>query len=105
LLAAAAGAAMCCQASASPPYRDLEVVQELANMLRGANRVALTAPLVADESKKWLEWPEYLGLVAALRKECAGAGHSTCMPGTSSLTCTWSCSDPLCVCVCVCVCV
>ena len=45
-------------------------------MLRGANRVALTAPLVADESKKWLEWPEYLGLVAALRRECAGAGHS-----------------------------
>eukprot|EP00879_Flechtneria_rotunda_P019576 GHRR01020568.1.p1 GENE.GHRR01020568.1~~GHRR01020568.1.p1 ORF type:complete len:296 (+),score=81.05 GHRR01020568.1:1616-2503(+) len=58
--------------TAKPSYRDLGVVQELANMLRAAHKAADHAPLVCDESKKWLEWDEFLGLVQALRAECAG---------------------------------
>lgn len=27
---------------------------------------------MSDEGRKWLEWEDYLALVAALRAECAG---------------------------------
>ncbi|WIA30518.1 hypothetical protein OEZ86_000602 [Tetradesmus obliquus] len=58
--------------SAKPPYRDLGVMQELALMLRNAHKAAAHAPLVADESKKWLQWDEFTSFVQALRAECAG---------------------------------
>lgn len=57
-----------------PPYHDLDVVRELARLQRAANLAASKAPLVADESKKWLEWDEFLDVVRALRAECAGTG-------------------------------
>ncbi len=34
----------------------------------------MVLPRCADESLKWLDWPEYLALVQELRKECAGKG-------------------------------
>jgi competence protein ComGF len=48
-------------------------MQELAVMLRNAQQAAARAPLVADESKKWLQWDDFLCFVQALRAECAGA--------------------------------
>jgi hypothetical protein len=65
-------ASLVLQPSAKPPYRDLGVMQELAVMMRSAQKAAARAPLVADESKKWLQWEEFLVLVQALRAECAG---------------------------------
>jgi hypothetical protein len=64
--------ACCLQPSAKPPYRDLGVMQELAAMMRTATQAAARAPLVADDTKKWLQWDEFLGFVQALRAECAG---------------------------------
>lgn len=55
-----------------PAYHDVELVQELSRMMRTAQKASSRAPRVADESKKWLEWPEYLGLVRSLKAECAG---------------------------------
>ena len=55
-----------------PPYHDIELVQELSRMMRTAQKASSRAPRVADESKKWLEWQEYLGLVRSLKAECAG---------------------------------
>ena len=52
----------------------MDVVRELARLQRAANLAASKAPLVADESKKWLEWDEFLDVVRALRAECAGTG-------------------------------
>jgi hypothetical protein len=43
-------------------------------MMRTASKAAARAPLVADETKKWLQWDEFLGFVQALRAECAGGG-------------------------------
>ena len=55
-----------------PPYHDLELVQELSRMMRASQRAAARAPRVAEESRKWLQWDEYMGLVRALKTECAG---------------------------------
>lgn len=41
-------------------------------MLKVASKAAAAAPPAADESRKWLQWDEYLGMVRALRAECAG---------------------------------
>lgn len=60
----------------SRPYHDLEVVQELNAMQRAASKAAAGAERVADESKKWLEWEDYLAMVQRLRAECAGE-HSS----------------------------
>lgn len=65
------------QPATKPPYRDLPVVQELANMLKVAQKAAVAAPLVSDESKKWLSWDEYLDWVRKLHAECAGNVQSS----------------------------
>jgi len=58
-------------ADGDKPYSDLAVVRELRAMSKGARAAARTATRVADESAKWLEWGEYLDLVAELKSECA----------------------------------
>jgi hypothetical protein len=37
-----------------------------------ADKGVRKAPPVADDSKKWLEWSEFLGVVRRLRAEAAG---------------------------------
>ena len=59
-------------ADGDKPYTDLPVVRELRAMSRAATAASRRAPRVADERAKWLEWGEYLDLVAELRTECAG---------------------------------
>lgn len=54
------------------PYSDLDVVKELRVMIATANKAAKISPRVADEDKKWLDWPEYLMVCNELLKECAG---------------------------------
>lgn len=49
-------------------------MEELSRMLIVAKKAASGAPLVSDESKKWLTWAEYLDFVKALQEECAGNG-------------------------------
>jgi hypothetical protein len=58
--------------SGDKPYSDLPVVKELRALINAANKSAKVAPRVADETLKWLDWPEYLKVVEELRKECAG---------------------------------
>ena len=41
-------------------------------MQRAAQKAGRNAPLVADEKKKWLEWPEFLDVVDRLKEETAG---------------------------------
>ena len=59
-------------ADGDKPYTDLPVVRELRAMSRAATAASRRSPRVADERAKWLEWGEYLDLVAELRTECAG---------------------------------
>eukprot|EP00982_Pelagococcus_subviridis_P016371 31475-Pelagococcus_subviridis.AAC.4 len=47
------------------------VVAELVRVQRGARARGDKAPHAADETKKWLDWPEYLQLVETLKRECA----------------------------------
>lgn len=54
-------------------YSDIPVVQEmraLQNMYRKQTKVE---PRATDESKKFVEWPEFLWAVDELKRECAGA--------------------------------
>lgn len=57
--------------SSSRPYSDLTVVKELRTLIGTANKAYKVAPRVADETMKWLDWPEYLNLCRELKKECA----------------------------------
>lgn len=41
-------------------YSDLGVVRELRSMANGLKKAARVAPRAADESLKWLDWPDYL---------------------------------------------
>jgi hypothetical protein len=63
----AATASSADQAAADPP-----ILIEVRAMAGAAFKQTRRCPLVSDESKKWLTWPEYAALVAALRSECAG---------------------------------
>jgi hypothetical protein len=47
-------------------------MQELAVVLKVGQKAANSAPMVSDESKKFMTWDEYLTFVQALRAECAG---------------------------------
>ena len=53
------------------PDGDLLVVRELRSMVSAALRRGRTAPRVAAQEHKWLDWPQYLHVVAELRRECA----------------------------------
>lgn len=56
---------------ALPADGDLMVVRELRGLVNDAGQRAKTATATANESQKWLEWPEFLWVVAELKKECA----------------------------------
>ena len=58
--------------SRARPYQDLPVIQELGRLMSLAEKGIRRAPPVADDSKKWLEWSEFLGVVRQLRAEVAG---------------------------------
>eukprot|EP00877_Chromochloris_zofingiensis_P012617 jgi/Chrzof1/7609/Cz02g30040.t1 len=56
-------------------YAQLPVMTALKQLVNDAFKAVKKAPLVSDESKKWLEWSEFLGVVRRLRAECAGLDH------------------------------
>lgn len=56
-------------------YAQLPVMTALKQLVNDAFKAVKKAPLVSDESKKWLEWSEFLGVVRRLRAECAGKGR------------------------------
>ena len=82
-LRSALAAAKCVhhKASASRPrdgdraYADLGVVRELRGLSKDARAAGKRAPPAGDEAVKWLEWGEYLSLVAELKSEVAGRDH------------------------------
>lgn len=47
----------------SKPFDDVPILRELRKLHRQANGQQRLAPRVSDETKKWLSWPEYLGVV------------------------------------------
>lgn len=53
------------------PYSDLDVVKEMRILISTSRKAAKIAPRVADESAKWLDWPEYLQACRELHRECA----------------------------------
>ncbi len=55
----------------SKTYYDIDIITELRRLVRDINVRVKSAPVsTADESKKWLKWPEYLACVEFLRKDC-----------------------------------
>jgi hypothetical protein len=58
-------------ASGDKPYYDVPIIRELRKLHNDAVDRAKVAPGVSKESLKWLDWPEYLGAIKYLKKECA----------------------------------
>ncbi|KAG2426186.1 hypothetical protein HXX76_013167 [Chlamydomonas incerta] len=54
------------------PYSDVEVIKTLRSMYMTYERHARVSGHVVDTAAKWLDWPQYLALVAELRREAAG---------------------------------
>jgi integrase len=50
-------------------FRDIPVIEALRQLQAQKAREAKRAPLVADETKKWIDWPDFLELVDRLRRE------------------------------------
>jgi hypothetical protein len=69
------------------PYRDLLVMQELAAMLKVANKAANAAPLVSDEARKWMAWDDFQKFVRLLHAECAGGWVAM-----AACCCSWCCA-------------
>ena len=58
--------------SGETPYNDLYVVKEFRSLINSRRKAEKVAPRVADERKKWLDYPQYLSVCKELWKECAG---------------------------------
>jgi hypothetical protein len=48
-------------------YEDIAVIRECRKLHRDANRRSKLSPRVSNEDKKWLSWPEYLGVIGKLK--------------------------------------
>jgi len=55
-------------------YRDIPIIEELRYLSSDINARRKKAPKVADESLKWLDWPDYLACVNQLKAECHPMG-------------------------------
>lgn len=58
------------RSSKTVSYRDIPVIEELRAMGREVEARVRAAPKVADESKKFMDWPTYRAVVAHLKQEC-----------------------------------
>lgn len=52
------------------PYSDVPVVQEMRSLQNVYRKQQKREPRASDESKKFVEWPEFLWAVDELRREC-----------------------------------
>ncbi len=57
-------------------YRDIPIIEELRELQSEIEERNKTAPKVADEEKKWIEWPEFLAMVEQLKTECNPIGQN-----------------------------
>jgi integrase len=57
-------------------YRDIPIIEELRDLQSEIEERNKIAPKVADEEKKWLEWPEFLAVVEQLKTECNPIGQN-----------------------------
>ena len=56
--------------SGDKPYQDILLLKELRKFHKDAAKKAKISSPVADESLKWLDWPEFLAICEELKKEC-----------------------------------
>jgi len=57
--------------SLSKSYVDIQIVSQLRKLTRFTNeRVKAKSKPTADESKKWLDWPDFLACIEYLEKDC-----------------------------------
>jgi len=50
-------------------FEDIPAINELRKLHRDASKNQKNAPRVSDEKKKWLSWPEFLGVVNKLKED------------------------------------
>ena len=59
----------CDPAYGGKSFDDIPIIQELRKLHRDANKRQSVAPRSSDESRKWLPWSEFLGVIEALKAE------------------------------------
>ncbi len=52
-------------------YRDIPIIEQLRELLNNTEKRAKKHSKISDDSKKWLDWSEYLAAVEQLKQECA----------------------------------
>lgn len=57
-------------------YRDIPVIERLRELQNDISERLKNAPRVADEDKKWIEWPEFLACVNSLKTELNPVGQN-----------------------------
>jgi integrase len=57
-------------------YRDIPIIEKLRQLQSEIDKRNKGAPKVADERKKWIEWPEFLAMVEQLKTECNPIGEN-----------------------------
>ncbi len=66
-------------------YRDIPVIEQLRELQSEISERLKNAPKVADENKKWIEWPEFLACVNSLKTELNPIGQNNQRRSDSAL--------------------
>lgn len=50
-------------------FDDIPVIRELRKLHRDTNKGQKLSPRVSNEDRKWIDWPEFLSVIAALKRD------------------------------------
>jgi hypothetical protein len=70
-------------------YRDIPVIEQLRELQNEISERLKNAPRVADEDKKWLEWPEFLACVNSLKTELNPIGQNNQRRSNSAIAASY----------------
>jgi len=70
-------------------YRDIPVIEQLRELQNEISERRKNAPRVADEDKKWLEWPEFLACVNSLKTELNPIGQNNQRRSNSAIAASY----------------
>ncbi|MBI4783271.1 MAG: hypothetical protein HY785_18415 [Oscillatoriophycideae cyanobacterium NC_groundwater_1537_Pr4_S-0.65um_50_18] len=66
-------------------YQDIPVIVALRDLLVDKNQETKLEPPVADQSKKWLDWRDFLEVVEQLGQNCSPIGSNGCKRSPSAI--------------------
>lgn len=70
-------------------YRDIPIIEKLRELQSEIEERNKNTPKVADEDKKWIEWPEFLACVEQLKTECNPIGENNQRRSTHAIAASY----------------